>query len=222
LPVESIPSVLPALSVRGQVCELCGSLALSAVFAGMATMLWSAIGSMKDVTDIGAGFFLTVATCWAVLIPAKFWSGQRGDPWARRVVMMILGMLVGLEALWLDGRAVPFLSPPVLPALSESPVTASVVPGRVSFAEVGSYVSYFALAFFALRWWKMADRRRPQRFSFAPILAAGFWSLVLLAIWQQPWRGAMVLTTAAAIIQLVSPWEQAPPPAAKRMRLRYA
>ena len=45
-----------------------------------------------------------------------------------------------------------------------------------------SYISYFALAFFALRWWRMADRRRPQRFSFAPVLAAGFWGLVLLLL----------------------------------------
>ncbi|HEV3118168.1 MAG TPA: hypothetical protein VGY58_14045, partial [Gemmataceae bacterium] len=84
------------------------------------------------------------------------------------------------------------------------------------------YLSYFALAFFALRWWKLAERRRPHRFSFAPVLAAGFWGLALLLVWQDPWRGTLVLTNTAAIVQLVSPWEQPPPAVARRVRLRYA
>jgi hypothetical protein len=221
LPLDAIPTVLPAVSLRGQVGELCGSMALAAIFAGMATMLWSASGSLKELSDIGSAFYLTVATCWAVLVPAKFWATARGDGWTRRIVMMGLGTLVGLTALWLDGRQIPFLDPP---AVLETPSVAS--SGSLSlangFVEASTYVSYFALAFFAVRWWKMADRRRSQRFSFGPILAAGFWSLVLLALWQQPWRGALVLTTAAAIIQLVSPWEPPPSPTAKRMRLRYA
>ncbi len=219
--VEAIPTVLPAVSLRCQVGELCGSMALAAVFAGMATMLWSATGSLKDMSDIGAAFYLTVVTCWAVLVPAKFWCSHHGDGWTRRIIMMGLGTLVGLVALWVDGREIPLLSPPVELEKFGAPYPVSLGVSN-TFAQASTYVSYFALAFFAVRWWKMADRRRPQRFSFAPILAAGFWSLVLLALWQQPWRGAMVLTTAAAIIQLVSPWEQPPPPAAKRMRLRYA
>src|SRR5262249_189033 len=74
----------------------------------------------------------------------------------------------------------------------------------------------------ALRWWKMAERQRPQRFSFAPILTVGFWSLILLLVWPQPGRGAVALVVAAAIIQLVSPWDPPPAPANKRVRLRYA
>jgi len=87
---------------------------------------------------------------------------------------------------------------------------------------LAGHLAYYALALFVLRWWKLADRRRAHRFSFAPILAAGFWGLVLLLVWQEPWRGTLVLTTAAAIVQLVSPWEQPPPPVTRRMRLRYA
>src|SRR5262249_56973815 len=97
--LDNIPTVLPALSLRGQVGELCGSMALAVVFAGMATMLWSATGSLKELSDVGAAFYLTVVTCWAVLVPAKFWSSQRGDGWTRRIIMMGLGTLVGLAAL---------------------------------------------------------------------------------------------------------------------------
>src|SRR5207253_2482162 len=166
-------------------------------------------------------YFLTVATCWAVLVPAKVWNNRRGDSWARRIVMMGLGVGVGLAAVWLDGWG-------VLPTPGSADDSVPVVKTALSFPfeatswTLAGHLAYFALALFVLRWWKLADRRRAHRFSFAPILAAGFWGLVLLSVWQEPWRGTLVLTTAAAIIQLVSPWEQPPPPVARRMRLGYA
>ena len=91
-----------------------------------------------------------------------------------------------------------------------------------NIAVEASYVCYYALAFFVLRWWRMTSRRRPHRFSFAPILGAGFWGAVLLLLIRpphQPWPGlaALVLMVAAAIVQLVSPWE-VPPPAPARHR----
>ena len=46
--------------------------------------------------------------------------------------------------------------------------------------------------------------------------------LILLLVWPQPIHGAAALIVASVIVQLVSPWEEPPPPAAKRMRLRYA
>jgi hypothetical protein len=219
--VEPILNVLPAPSFRGQVAELCGSLALAAVFAAVATTLWASIGQISDMNEIGAEYFLTVATCWAVLIPAKLWSNRRGDSWARRIVMMTFGMAVGLGALWLDGWVpqLPVGEPAGSPVQSR---LAARFPTSTALPNIAGYLSYFALAFFALRWWKLADRRRPHRFSLGPVLVAGFWGLVLLVFWSDPWRGTLVLTTSAAIIQLVSPWEQMPPPVARRMRLRYA
>jgi hypothetical protein len=223
---DPIPSVVPIPSLRGQVAELCGALAMSAVLAALASTLWAAVSQgTVPAAHIGQAFFLTVATCWAILIPAKFWTHQRGDVWGRRVVMMIFGMLIGLGTIWLDGWS------------SQVPVTewvtgtvpASQLPSTfrssLRLPNLAGHLGYFALAFFALRWWKLADRRRPHRFSFAPIIAAGFWGLALLLIWQEPqalWQGTLVLTMASAIVQLVSPWEQAPPPVARRMRLRYA
>ena len=86
--------------------------------------------------------------------------------------------------------------------------------------------------FFAIRWWRMTDRRRTRRFSLFPMLASGFWSILLLLLLllfrqsQEPdqlswyWVGALMMT--AAIVQLASPWEQPPTPTPKRVRLRYA
>ena len=69
---------------------------------------------------------------------------------------------------------------------------------------------------------EVTARRRSHRFSFAPILVVGFWALALflLGLIPQP-QGAVALVLAAAIVQLVSPWQPLPPPIMKRMRLRY-
>src|SRR2546430_5918788 len=78
---EPVLTALPAVSLRGQIAELSGSMALSALFSALGTMLWAALSrahGMQDMNLLGLVFFLTVATSWAVLVPAKFWSGKRG------------------------------------------------------------------------------------------------------------------------------------------------
>ena len=96
------------------------------------------------------------------------------------------------------------------------------VPLQPSLAEAAAYLSYFAASFVAVRWWKMTDRRRGQRFSMQPILAAGFWALMLLLLWNDLGHGAVALVMTSAIVQMVSPWEPQPPPATRRLRMRYA
>src|SRR5262249_8398180 len=116
-----IPSVLPAPTLRGQAAEISGSLAMAAVFSAIATILWSALGriGMERLNDIGVLFFLTVATCWAVIIPAKFWGQRRGDSWMRRVIMMGVGLCIGLTALYLDGW-IPNLPTSEIPSSSSA------------------------------------------------------------------------------------------------------
>jgi hypothetical protein len=223
---EPIPVVnaVPLPSWRAVVSELCGSLALATLFAVLAAMLWAAVARVNDWTEIGTGFFLTVAACWAILVPAKVWSrlGGKGDGWARRISMLVVGGLIGAGALWLEGWS-PVAAVTDGPREASQPTVLPAVFGSEGgLAEAAGYLCYFALAFFALRWWRLAERRRAHRFSLGPILAAGFWGVVLLVlIWPQ-WHAVIVLMTAAAIVQLVSPWEQPPPPACRRVRLRYA
>jgi hypothetical protein len=159
--------------------------------------------------------------------------------------MLVLGLLVGLQALWLDGRELSTMFDRPDP---REEATADIVPGpgpgrewhrrhhpvfsslfshNQTLPVAACYLSYFGLAFFALRWWKMADRRRPQRFGLFPLLAAGFWAFLLLFLWPRdgnhlvPPYGVIALVMTSAIVQLVSPWDQPPPPRAKRVRLRY-
>jgi hypothetical protein len=236
-------TVVPLVTPRGQLAELCASLALVPLVAAIFSTLWVSVSSgvsaraqaaggvtPSPMAEIGLRFFLTVAACWAVLIPAKIWNGRQGDTGLRRGVMMVMGVLVGLLALWTggwlfagsagetsstrDGAVMQFGQ-----SLSAGPV----FQDSEDIFTAARLLTYFGLAFFAVRWWKMADRHRPQRFSFAPILAAGFWAVVLLPVWPwpQPPHGAVALVLTAAIVQLVSPWEQRAVPMAKRMRLRY-
>jgi hypothetical protein len=87
-------------------------------------------------------------------------------------------------------------------------VRASYLPTG-DLMQVAGYLCYFGLIFFAVRWWKMAAPRRQFRFSLFPVLAVGFWSLVLLLI---PNLGiglgtAVSLVASAVVVQLVSPWD---------------
>jgi peptidoglycan/LPS O-acetylase OafA/YrhL len=217
-------TALPAVPARQAVMELSWSMSVTVAFAALATALWAALRQeqYQDWTHLSSMFFLTVAAAWAILIPAKMWTERRGDSWTRRIVMLGLGGLVGLLACWLDGWA-----PGRAWRFEEISTEASVRLFPRNVALEASYFSYYALAFFALRWWRMTSRRRPQRFSFAPILAAGFWGVVLLLLIRPqhqptPVMAAVVLVMAATIVQLVSPWEQPPAPTARRVRLRYA
>ncbi len=222
-PVPAAPTPTPSgagmPSFGGAVGELCGSLALAVVFAALATALWAALAQTRALTDLGTVFFLTVSASWAVLVPTKFWARPLEDSWARRVAMLILGGAIGVHGLWLEGWTLH--GRPGRPAEAAA-LPVSAFGGNADLAEGASYLCYFALVFLALRWWKMTDRRRAQRFSFAPVLATGFWALVLLMVWHHLKHGAVALVLASAIVQLVSPWEQPPPPAARRLRLRYA
>ncbi len=229
IPVRPIPpmapepmlTALPAFTLRDKVGDLTRALPLSVLFAAVATVLWKALAPSTDWNFLGTVFYLIVAVSWAVLILSKFWTDRRGDGWSRRIILMVVGGLIGFGALWLDGWSPGQAPPPNLTPDVPASVVSSIAPSGV--LNEASYISYFGLAFFALRWWRMADRRRAQRFSFAPVLAAAFWGLVLLLVGGfQMWYGAGVLMIASAVVQLVSPWEPPPPPPARRMRLRYA
>jgi hypothetical protein len=136
------------------------------------------------------------------------------------VTLLIVGACVGAAALWLDGWS-PGVglsgesSPPVAVMNREFPVPSSL-------KEAATYLSYFAIVFLAVRWWKMTERRRPQRFSAGPVLAATFWALLLLLLWKDLTHGAVALVFASLIVQVVSPWQPPTPPTARRLRLRYA
>lgn len=221
-PLASQPdAVAEVVPLRGQVCELCGSLVLAVLFGAIAVPLWATLFQVRDLNAVVSVFFMTIACSWAIMIPAKVWTAQPGgDNWMRRVVMLALGAGVGAAGLWMDGwwphlRSAPWAMEPV-----SGNSLVYFVPSSV-LTEAG-YLSFYALAFFALRWWELTDRQRRQRIHLAPILGAGFWGLFLLLVLRaQPGRAVIVLVLTALIVQLASPWKQAPLPAPRRVRLRH-
>jgi hypothetical protein len=217
-PQPTVPG-LPTTTLRVQIAELCSSLLLSVLFAFIGVVLWATLAQIQAADILRSVVFLTVGACWTVLIPAKLWGDGKGDPWARRLVMLVLGGVLGYGALWLDAGS-PDLPLDGNPSAERTPFGAMLPSGI--FAE-GSYLAYFGLGLFAVQWWRMAGRYRLARFSFGPVLAAGFWAFVLLLIINsQMWRGAVALVLAAIVVQLVSPWVAPPPPPPRRVKLRYA
>ena len=208
-PVATLPEPVPVTSFRGQAGELCGrshcQCCLAALFCGT---LWAGLKPTGDWTDVGAGFFLTVAACWAVLIPSKFWSGRAGDSGIRRTVMMAFGLLIGALALWLEGWSIDGWSGSIAGLDDDAGGWRIGLPHkREGIMLAAGYLSYFGLAFFALRWWKMADRLRAHRFSLVPILAAGFWAVVLLLVWPHPESPRAIAWRCFSDRPMVSPWE---------------
>lgn len=230
---SSIPSVRAAtsgaipvqpVSLRGQIGELAGSMAIAAILALLATVLSAAVLGNARLGLLGSLFFTTVLVCWSVLIPAKFWTNKSGDGWGRRLVMMNFGALIGLVTMWLNGWS-PSIGEPG-PISSPGEFANRLLTDSRGLASSARYIAYFGLAMGALRWWKFADRKRRHWFSLFPLLASGFWAMVLSFVWpwpeQRSFFGAASLVMASAIVQWVSPWEPPPPPMPKRLRLKYA
>jgi hypothetical protein len=84
------------------------------------------------------------------------------------------------------------------------------------------------MVFFVMRWWKLAEPRRSERFSLFSVLVAAFWAFVFFFLLRTGPVGGnerqiffMAVVVSAVIVQLVSPWERPAPVRGKRLRLRY-
>jgi hypothetical protein len=174
------------------------------------------------MTEAGSFFLKTVLVCWAVLIPAKVWGGRKGDSWLRRFVMLVIGAGVGVGALWLDGWMPRSLPPDFTALVEKAPTRATFLGLEDATLQLVMYLTYFGVVLFAVRWWKMAGPRRKFRFSLFPLLAVGFWSLILLLVWKPMMGAALVLIAASLVVQLVSPWEGPSVPVARKIRPRWA
>jgi peptidoglycan/LPS O-acetylase OafA/YrhL len=252
---ESIPMALPVVvPARTRLQELTGSMVMAALVSLLLCIVWAAVLRTSSLPRMAPHFFLTLACSWAVLVPAKAWGTRVEDSWRRRLALMCLGVGVGTLALWLEGFDLPTLLSPE--ARAEAPLTIAADPAGLNPQPVDGratgrhwfesgllvrgqevplapcYLAYFGLSFFLLRWWKMADRRRPHRFSFWSVFTAALvcWG-VMLIVWPNNLSNAAIIDQATAImapvmasvvIQLVSPWEAPPPRKSRKLRLADA
>lgn len=210
--------------------ELASSLAMAPIPAVPATAIWAIFTGSVNWSALGCLFLLMVAVSWTILITAKVWEGREHSK-PRRTLLLFGGMLVGLAAFWLEGWVMPEIS------LADE----TVPPGLQSYwggvfrAEPGTmemllgYLAFFGLALTLPRWWLSAERKRGERFTLYPLLAAGILGVILLAMWKNaggrhlpdpPGYLVLALAGAAACVQMISPWT-APSPNTTRYRRRY-
>ena len=231
-PVSSsnIPEVLPVVhTARGTLGELSGSMAMTAVLALLSTMLWAAI-SRENLHWLGTTYFLTVASVWAVLIPAKMWTMRtREEIWSRRLTLAVFGAFLGVFALWLDGWNLNPKTFGMNPRSAGEETLQHIASPREALTTAAAYMSYFALVFGLLKWWRLADRRRKSWFSLWPVIVTGLLSSILLNFLEieahtsiSGYGAAAALTTAAALIQFVSPHDPRPMAFPKRLRYKAA
>ena len=176
---------------------------------------------------------VTALGCAAILVPAKLWSRPVEESWTRRLIFMGLGLVIGLAALWLDGFQLPLpwaggadadSLRPLGGSEQRHPVFGLLYGDNRSLPVLACYLSYFGLMFLALRWWKIGEENRPQRFNLQSVLATAFWAYILLFLLpasDQRQEGFLSLVLISTIVQLVSPWEPRSRERSKKLRLHY-
>ena len=205
---------LPIKSGRELVTELFGSLLLSSAVSLAACVIMIIIQGETKPEQFAWLALVSTAGAWAILIPAKFWEGTRGDPVVRRVVLMTMGLFVGLFA-WGTAQMLMVNVPPVAPS-SMSPFK----NGELNFSgfydsidgqpTLRLYVAYFGLLFLIVRWWRQADPLRTSRLSIWFALVCVFWAGMLSLVppfkdFPPSWGMILVANTSIAV-QLGSPW----------------
>ncbi len=240
---KPIPAPIPApppkaqpvkIEPRAQITELCSSLLKSTLLVGVFSILWAGVVRTNNLAVVGQFFFLSLASCWAVLTTTKLWTKRVPESLGRRGTFMCVGFLVGLLALWLEGHQIPELLAQKAQATEQFKVIAEDQGNQQSeyswtgnvrrFPVVACYLTYFGVAFFLLRWWQLVAKRRSKRFSFYSVFAAGLLGFLLTVIWPGADRslGIVTLVITAVVIQLVSPWQPTVTSSPRKLRLPNA
>jgi hypothetical protein len=197
-----VPRVeLPPKPVRERLTEGITAMLLTTVLSVLAAVLVGGsleLGSLEGCAMLAA---TCVASCWAVLVPAKLWEGAKGDPLIRRLVMAALGFGVGAGAGYLDAVLQTHLFPADSGAYLRPPAW---IPPEIAGA------GYLALVFGGPSWWCLADSRRSVRFNPWLAVVPCFAAWVFSHLWTFPQPFGIVATgIVAVLVQVASPWDGA-------------
>ena len=154
-------------------------------------------------------FFVSVAGCWTILIPAKIWEGTQGETVLRCFFMMVLGLGLGVLAYALGSYLLV-----ELPSNPDFAPHHSVPPsffGSDGQPLLPAFVAAFGALFFIVRWWRQANPLRCSRVRLWSLLVsiaiAGVVAYVL--DFPQPWL-PMLAAAMSVSIQFASPWRPSP------------
>jgi hypothetical protein len=179
-----------------------------------ATVVTGSLYLLTDVivTPAQAVYFFTalLTSVWVLLIPSKFWQGASGDGLMRRMMLMVLGGVVGLGASMLreflllgdagifrtqlDGFAAPRLQE-LLPLVANGAPTAA------------GFVAFFGLLFGVRQWWERADRMRLKRWGVMSALTSAIAGLVAALIVPFPLTlGITLAISISLVLELSASW----------------
>jgi hypothetical protein len=205
---EQAATALVVKPPRERVADLAGSMILAAVIGTIMSIVAVLLrGDTSIETEQFTWLTLTsVLGAWAVLVPAKFWEGTRGDQMLRRVTMLVIGLGVGAAAYGSANL--------LMVNFNDSPEFHKFVHldfGSNFYDSSGTpllpaYLAYFGALFVGLRWWKQADPLRRTRLSVwsVGVCVLGAWVVDWIWKFPQPW-GVMVAAIISTSVQLVSP-----------------
>jgi serine/threonine protein kinase len=197
---------------------VCLTLGVVACLAAVATNIMSLESFMPLAVWMST---IVWASSVALLGLNKVWEGRSEDKWLFRFQQLVVGLLIGAVAWSLDS----YLELPwhdayrsfVMDDADASPQKiASYVQDHYRaperFYEAGkpllpAYLSFFALLFGGIRWWRLGDRVRKHRFSLVSIVFAVILSFFLTAIlYFPPYFAIAFAGSLAAVIQLSAYW----------------
>jgi hypothetical protein len=196
-----------------RVAELTGSLLTSAgtvavlgalllVLAGIpfdgSVSFWSLYAWLVITATLGS---------WVLLLAGKCWEGKEGQSSSRRLVMIILGLLVGAGSFGLsqflqfgmqDIAPANTMPPPLRPSGWYSAGGAPLLP---------AFLVYFGALFLVPRWWRAVDPLRRHRVSLlAAVFVAGWGCFLHFALYFSWPLGVMLAVMISLAVQLSAPW----------------
>lgn len=203
---------------RQRLTELVGSMLAGAVIAILVCVLGFVLASLRSNAPVGAenlaryGWVIlaSVVGTWAVLIPAKFWEGYKGDVKLRRFTMLLAGLVVGLFVAAISAGLLVDLPNNELIDFELNDLT-GLEPVRLTPVNVVSDLRYYLVGFGALflllRWWRSADPMRATRLSLFAVFVSGLIATMISNAlgFPQPWL-VMVACAMSVSVQLASPW----------------
>jgi eukaryotic-like serine/threonine-protein kinase len=217
-----------ALSKRSngeRIAEWSGSMFTSGIvctiLATIGTMIAMATTGLSLNTILPMMVWLT-AVVWvgssAILGLNKLWEGRPEDGWLYRVQQMGVGLAIGVFAWGLDHYlSLPWLESYRALVVHDSAATATEIAHRISeqhrvpkqFFDNGqpllpAYLSFFALLFGGIRWWRLGDRVRKHRFSMTSVIFAVIIGFFFTHFLYFPIHYAIAIATAMAITLQIS------------------
>jgi serine/threonine protein kinase len=150
-------------------------------------------------------FFMTTVGSWAVLVPAKFWEGTKGEALLRRLVMAFLGMGLGGLA-FVTASFFNIALPQLCWGAWHNPIPSNFYASG-SQPLLPAFVIVFSILFFVMRWWRNADPLRSTRLNVFSFVVTVLLSGVIGGFFHFPYPWIMMLAGAIFItVQLSSPW----------------